>query len=238
MKKYLAILLILLQISCGGKYTPKTNTSTPNKTDVENSIFDIKDKSYLFSEPKPTSKKLINEKATQVLKETTYLSIDRSCRVQILETSGEWSRIQVIEPNWLYHSHIGWVKTDVIEMGNKNSEYEQFYKNKDYKTLQTDYKGKTANRRVLVLWEDFDETKLDKLAKHLKEKEFSNEKCNIAIYDSESILNLIGKYPLTKSEYVKLADHYVYQLTADGYSSFYPLVDIQYKEYGGTRPIE
>ena len=238
MKKYIVILLVLFQISCSGESTRKTNTSIPIKTEEGKSIFNIVSKSDLYSEPSSTSQKLINEQATQVLKETTYLSIDSSCRVFILETSGEWSKIQVIEPDWLSHSHIGWVKTDIIEKENKNSEYNKFYRNKDYKILYTKQHGTTKNHRVLVLWTIFDKDKLDKLAKHIKLVEFSNEKCNIEIFDTEDVVNLIEKYPLTKSEYVKLADHFVYQLTFDGISSYYPLLDFQYKEYGGKRSIE
>ena len=58
-------------------------------------------------------------------------------------------------------------------------------------------------------------------------------KCNIYIYSSDSVKDLMTKYPLQGEEYLKVADAFVYLLAFDGAYSFYPFQDIQYKEFGG-----
>lgn len=216
--------------------------STPNPTvDVQDSpaivIYDVAKQSYLYAEPTTASKKLINQRATEVLREVQYLSIDNSCKVMILESQNEWSKICVYEPEWLRSSHIGWVKTNVLITPNTNVTSETFYENKDYQILYKKNIGVTKNIRVLIL-KPFSKDQLAKLAKQIRNKEPYGDKCNVSIYDSKSIVPLIEKYPLSKQDYVKLADHFIYELYFDNTSVYYPLVDIQYKEYGGKKPIQ
>lgn len=168
------------------------------------------------------------------------MSIDESCMVKIIESKGEWSYIRVVEPNWLYETHIGWVKTNVIEIlsDTATDAPEEFRENIDYQVLYTKRMGNVTNYRVLVLWKSFDELKLKKLAKSIKKEKSPNSSCNISIYDSKDIVSLIEKYPLQGAEYVKVADHYVFELMFDGMSLYYPLKDAQYRMYGGTKPLK
>ena len=57
--------------------------------------------------------------------------------------------------------------------------------------------------------------------------------CNVSIYASDKVKHLITKYPLRGQEYIKVADELVCSLSFDGLYSYYPLQDIQYKEFGG-----
>ena len=77
----------------------------------------------------------------------------------------------------------------------------------------------------------FQEGKDYELAKAIQKQ--VGGKCNIYIYSSDSVKDLMTKYPLQGEEYLKVADAFVYLLAFDGAYSFYPFQDIQYKEFGG-----
>lgn len=254
MRKYLIFLCvsILAQGCFGGGTSQQTTNNSSSTTKVETTatetkvvaepkpeikIYNVKTPSDIYSEPSSKSAKLINQKATQALGEVIYLSIDNSCKVKILETNGDWSKIQVTDPTWLTSTHIGWVKSNVIAIPQEGAPIEKFHENKDYQIFYSFSQGGVTNLRVLVLWKDFNEEKIAKLANAIKTEKSPNSKCNISIYDSKDIVPLIDKYPLKGQEYVNVADHFVYELTFDGMSLYYPFKDALYKEYGGTKPI-
>lgn len=64
----------------------------------------------------------------------------------------------------------------------------------------------------------------------------STKKCLINIFSDKSILHLLGKYPLTKEEYLQYADCYIadYNYVTPDVIYPYPYQDIKYKEYGGN----
>jgi hypothetical protein len=68
----------------------------------------------LYSAPGGTGTKLVNEKASAILKSTEYLTVDDSTRIFEECTNGEWSYIRVTEPEWLRDSHRGWVPTSSL----------------------------------------------------------------------------------------------------------------------------
>lgn len=88
---------------CGPDSTKSGQTLRVNGSDV-----------LLRSAPSPKSEKLINQKATKILKTTQYLTIDNTVTVIEECKQGEWSRIRVKEPDWLRNSHIGWVKSNSL----------------------------------------------------------------------------------------------------------------------------
>ncbi len=61
--------------------------------------------------------KIINQKATNILKTTQYISIDDTTVVFEECTKGEWSWIRVVQPDWLQTSHRGWVLTKYLDKG-------------------------------------------------------------------------------------------------------------------------
>lgn len=68
----------------------------------------------LRSEPGKSGARIVNQKATAALKETHYITIDKSTVVRQECVQGEWSRVQVIEPSSLSGTHKGWVQTAVL----------------------------------------------------------------------------------------------------------------------------
>lgn len=253
MRKLYFVLLILVSLFCQscidkGKNDDNSNSSTVvtleessnDKLEEKNEkiIFDVIKESFLYAQPSSKSNKLINQKATQALGEVYYLSVATDCKVVVLEEDSDWSKIQVEIPEHLRSSHIGWVKTDILsnpaDIEEDTTKYEE---NIDYQIFYSKKMGTAVNIYVLLLWKDFDRDSLNKLAKFIKTKESNGRKCNIHLYDTSDIVPLIEKYPLEGQEYVKMADHYVFMLSFDGSASYYPLIDSQYKKYGGKKQI-
>lgn len=95
---------------CGSGSTTSGQTLRVNGSDV-----------VLRAAPNGKSEKLINQKATQILKTTQYLKIDNTVTVVEECTQGQWSRVRVKEPDWLQTSHIGWVQSSSLRGQNKDS---------------------------------------------------------------------------------------------------------------------
>lgn len=75
----------------------------------------------LRSAPNAKSEKLINQKATQIMKSTQYLTIDNTVTVVEECNQGDWSKVRVTEPDWLRDSHIGWVPSSSLRGQKKDS---------------------------------------------------------------------------------------------------------------------
>lgn len=236
-----AAMVVLMVASCGNNNSSNTNSST--SFDVQSQpapvICQVLGSSSLYAEPKDGAEKLINKKSTELLGEVDYLSIDKSCKVKILEEQDGWVKIQVTEPDWLTSSHIGWVKRNIVAMPSEIKEDTSVYEeNKDYQVMYEKTIGTMLNVHVLLLAKTTEEEKLESITKYIKKTKYGNVSCNINIYDSKDIVPLIEKYPIEGQDYVKLADHFLYCLNFDGSSMYYPYKDVQYKEYGGKNPIE
>jgi hypothetical protein len=179
--------------------------------------------------------KRINKKATEALGETHYAQVDNTVKVIIEETNGGWSKVKVVEPDWLSTSHVGWIPTKNIIMDKKdeNKVLEKLDPN-SYEILNTEHNVAVMNFHVLIKFSDFDKDKIFDLVKKFRNENCARN-CNIMVYDTKSILSLIGKYPLQGKEYIELADHFVAMSSFDAPNSksWYPYQDFQYKEYGG-----
>lgn len=86
---------------------------------------------------------------------------------------------------------------------------------------------------VIVKVDSFNEKSLTDFAINFTEDNCSR-RCNINLFDSNSIESLMGKYPLSDSEYIEYADHFIGKLEFEVSEIwFYPFQDIKYKELGG-----
>lgn len=61
--------------------------------------------------------KIVNQKATDILKSTQYISIDDTTVVFEECINGEWSWVRVVQPDWLQDSHRGWVLSKFLDKG-------------------------------------------------------------------------------------------------------------------------
>lgn len=243
-KRFFLSLLILSLVACTNKRpngeSAELGVSTESivGTGTQKTEFAVKDKSYIYKAPK-SNEKVLNQKATDALGEITYCEISRECLVKILETKGDWVKIQVVNPEWLQESHVGWVKKSCIEIDDKNDKF-VVQEGKDYEIMLKEEKGTVTNYYIKNITCKLNDSDLYRFAKAIKEQ--LGGKCNIEIYASDKVKNLMTKYPLRGQEYIKVADEFVYQLSFDGTDFYYPLQDIQYKEFGGKNwkkePIE
>lgn len=67
--------------------------------------------------PGTSFEKIINQKATSILKTAQYISIDDTTTVFEECTKDGWSWIRVIDPDWLKDSHRGWVLSKYLDKG-------------------------------------------------------------------------------------------------------------------------
>lgn len=210
--------------------------STNTVAEPSNKIFGIDGEGIpIRTAPGEKSEKLKNEKATKAFGETQYCEVDYSTKVQILETKGDWSKIKIVEPEWLSETHIGWIPSKYL-MSKDEEEKQALGKldPKEYEIMKSGRKPTVQNFHVLLKHSDFDKNYVYQFIKQFR-KENCTMSCNIYIYDSKLILPLVDVYPLTGEDYIKLADHFVSMSTFDASEirDWYPYQDFKYKEYGG-----
>jgi hypothetical protein len=71
--------------------------------------------------------KVVNKKASDALGRTHYVKIDAGVTLIEFCQDGEWSYVEVDEPDWLRKSHIGWVHMKfLVSLGVSSDEIRQF----------------------------------------------------------------------------------------------------------------
>jgi len=58
--------------------------------------------------------KIVNQKATKILKKTHYITLDNSVTVVEECSQGKWSKIRVTNPSYLSQSHRGWIASKFL----------------------------------------------------------------------------------------------------------------------------
>jgi hypothetical protein len=84
---------------------------------VISSQYDILTQVEIRAGPGTEHEKKVNQKASDMLKEIVYLSVDSSTTVKVTQIKGDWVEIQVVEPDYLAASHRGWIPLKAIKMG-------------------------------------------------------------------------------------------------------------------------
>jgi hypothetical protein len=188
--------------------------------------------------------KLINQKATSALGRTEYCEVDYSVKVEVLESQGKWKKVQVVEPEWLSDSHIGWIPSKyVLSKEDVDKQKHEAFSASEYEVLETKHNATVENFHVLLNRKGLSEKTLHDFVDQFRSTHCKRS-CNINVYDSKAIVPLIGVYPLNRKQYLKMADHYLSMSTFDApeVRDWYPYQDFQYKEYGGSnwkkKPIE
>lgn len=88
---------------CGGESSKTGKSYKVNGTGIS-----------VRSGPGTSYDKLVNEKATRILKTTQYITIDNSVTVYEECSQGGWSKIHVTDPDYLSQSHRGWVSSKFL----------------------------------------------------------------------------------------------------------------------------
>jgi hypothetical protein len=251
----LSFLLFLILCSCQTNTEKRNTNETQSNTMISNvetqkQAEKIKPEYYkLIGEdivirtgPGPNFDKLINKKATEMLGETHYCEADNSFLVEIVEEKGDWVKIETVRPEHLQSIYDGWIPKRSVKFDDTPEKIERL----DPATFEVFFEkhySNIENCHIYILQPDMDKDKARAFCKSFIKYNCKGN-CNISIYDSKDIKNLLGVYPLKGDDYIELADHFIAQSSSDSPESvwWYPYQDIQYKEYGGKNwkkePIE
>lgn len=71
----------------------------------------------VYRGPSATSEKIINRKATEIMKRTQYIHLDDTTTVYEECINGEWSYVRLLEPDYLRASHKGWILSKHLGKG-------------------------------------------------------------------------------------------------------------------------
>ena len=156
--------------------------------------------------PSESSPKLVNRKATEATHKTQYCEVDYSVKIEVLETKGKWSRIIVVEPDWLTATHTGWIPSKYILGGLQDAGPVAKLKPEEYEIIKTKHNAAVQNYYVVLKRKKFDEKLVHEFVKFFRQKHCPTN-CNVNVYDSKVILPLLDVYPLPKKDYLKVADH-------------------------------
>ncbi len=234
----ITFLLSILLTSCirqQEQYSQPQQTATePVKTeDTDQTVYNVADLIYLYEFPSDTSNKVLHARLTELYGEPKYIDINESYKVKVDEVSGEWRKIHVEYPfmtKEVRKIYTGWVKADMLINPDSVPPID-LKEGIDYTLLKEVKLGNVYNYYYHYKGKDLSRYNLARVAEFFGARHHEIE--NVYIFDTGDLGNLIDKYPLSKTEYLKVADHLVYQLDHSRIYSYYPYQDIRYAEYGG-----
>jgi len=231
------VILVLISFSCSRtEEVLKSNitSTTIAEKSIEDSIVGkvlglTEDEIYLVNEPNDKANKIINQKATAVLGTTEYISVDTSCKVEIIEMVGDWVKVQVVDPEWLKDSHIGWMKSIFLEGFTPKTVVTK----DSYKIVKRVKNSTIENIYVVYTKSNISQKIAREVIAQIRENIIN---ANIYVFDNENIISTFDIYPLSKEDYLKVADRFICMSSFDAplAVAYYPYQDFQYKEYGGT----
>ena len=235
-------ILVLLNTSCSKKEENIIVSTTLVEKSIEESIVGkelglTEDDIILFDAPNDKANKIVNRKATAALGTTEYISIDTSCKVKVIEMQNDWVKVQVVDPEWLKDSHIGWTKNIFLEGFIPKT----VVANDSYKIVKRVKNSSVENVYVVYTKNDINPKIARAVIVQIRE---SITNANIYVFDDEKVISTFDIYPLSKEDYLKVADRFICASTFDAPLAveYYPYQDILYKEYGGknwkTEPIK
>ncbi len=231
MKPFTTFCLLIVSAfltACSG-HTPANNT-----TAVQQNVGIDGEDILIYKGPGTNFDKIVNDKATEAFRQIMYCEVDYTTKVDVLETKADWSKIRVVEPEWLSDSHIGWIPSRYLVSKEKEAKKVIVQlKASDYRILTTRHNAAVQNFHVLVKRKKFDEEYIYQFCKAFRSTNCTGS-CNLYIYDSSIIKNLIGIHPLPDADYLKMADHLV-AISSSGSElrDWYPYQDFRYKKLGG-----
>lgn len=89
-------LIIILFSSC---INPDNSEKHEHKNQTK--FYSVNKGIDLLVSPSESSQKLVNEKASSITKDTEYCKLDNSNKLIVVDIKGSWSKVKVIEPEWL-----------------------------------------------------------------------------------------------------------------------------------------
>ncbi len=106
-------LLTLFLTGCTSPTPSNTQKKDTPTTNIEKKFFHTKSTIFLRTSPSDSSNYVIDKiNSSDIHKE--YCSVDSSRIMVVVAIQDEWSRVQVVEPEWLSKSHIGWMPSNKL----------------------------------------------------------------------------------------------------------------------------
>ena len=104
----------------------------------------------------------------------------------------------------------------------------------DYEIIEKQTVGTLVNYRLYYKPKKFDKKSLLIFCNTFR-KLYCPSDCNIELYNTPKVKNLINKYPLNDKEHIWMADRFIGWQTFDNPNQlfWYPFQDLEYKENGG-----
>ena len=100
------VVLSILLISCNSPKSP-----SKMKTNTDKNFYTVASSIQLRISPSDTSKNVIDEiNSSDIHKE--YCMLDTSHLIVVLDTEEKWSKVKVIEPDYLSKTYIGWIQSN------------------------------------------------------------------------------------------------------------------------------
>ncbi|MCP4763470.1 MAG: SH3 domain-containing protein [archaeon] len=114
--------------------SPMTQVSTCGDREVETGkIYKISgSRINIRKGPGINFDKIINKKATEILKTTQYITVDNTVTVFEECTKNGWSKIRVTEPEWLRKSHRGWIASKFIRKKQTDNTGSEIFTENDF----------------------------------------------------------------------------------------------------------
>ena len=126
--------------------------------------------------------KVINRKATEILKKTQYITIDDTTIVYEECTKNGWSWVRVVEPEWLRRSHKGWVASRFLDKG--QDILSDKYARKISSSALLPYTKKASPKTVAKFGSRLKE--IEKLRRKAAEMAVDSGKCDYVFYSELS----------------------------------------------------
>lgn len=123
-KKITSILTVgcvIFLSSCGSSTSDSALESTDNSSkqvteqSTPTDIYGINGEEIVIrSGPGKEYEKVVNQKTTEIVHKTVYATVDYSVKVREDDIKNGWSKIVVVDPDYLSESHQGWIETKYI----------------------------------------------------------------------------------------------------------------------------
>lgn len=111
------IVIFLSFVSLSTIHAQEKSAVTDDKKITVGSNYDILIEAELRAGPSQKDERIVNQKASDLLKVIQYLSVDSSTTVKITEIKADWVKIEVVEPAYLAATHRGWIPLKSIKTG-------------------------------------------------------------------------------------------------------------------------
>ena len=189
---------------------------------------------YMQTEPHGEGQRVLNIKATDYFGTNEYYRVSNRDQIIILEEQGEWVKVRHVR----FPENNGWLQKKDIEFGEKTIEAIQPLTENEY-SLEKVTSTALKNFYILAKVELSTKEQASLFVKRLRALD-KFKAGNIYVFDEIEALKLFDKKPLVDKDYIYVAEHFIAMSTFDAKDDiwWFPYIDYDYQNYGGTKSKE